>query len=153
MSDPDSWLVPDFVIAFTCTPDDRPWVASKRFEMNWNSAIASLLYRGWLPAPMFALTCMPSTFRLNSRTSPRSCTGVAPSAFVRLPGASSASDIQLRPALGSSCICRGSIVPPIDDDCVEMRGASPVTVTVSCSVDGDICRFSVSVWPTSSSTP
>ncbi len=102
---------------------------------------------------MFALTCMPSTFRLNSRTSPRSCTGVAPSALVRLPGASSASDIQLRPALGSSDIWRGSIVPPIDDDSVAMSGASPVTVTVSCSVDGDICRFSVSVWPTSSSTP
>ena len=38
--------MPDFVIAFTWTPDDRPCVASNRFEMNWNSAIESLLYRG-----------------------------------------------------------------------------------------------------------
>ena len=32
--------------AFTCTPVDRPWVASNRFEMNWNSAIESWLKRG-----------------------------------------------------------------------------------------------------------
>ena len=31
----------DQVIAFTWTPVDRPCVASKRFEMNWNSAIES----------------------------------------------------------------------------------------------------------------
>ena len=40
---PDVVLVPDLVIALTCTPDERPCVASNRFEMNWNSAIASLL--------------------------------------------------------------------------------------------------------------
>ena len=36
-------LVPDLVTAFTWTPDERPCVASKRLEMNWNSAIASSL--------------------------------------------------------------------------------------------------------------
>src|ERR1700687_3388914 len=33
-NDPEGLLVPDLVTAFTCTPDDRPWVASNRFEMN-----------------------------------------------------------------------------------------------------------------------
>ena len=32
-------------------------------------------------------------------------------------------------------------------------GASPVTVTVSCTVDGDICMSSVAIWPTSNVTP
>ena len=39
------------VIAFTWTPEERPCVASKRFEMNWNSAIESRLKRGWPPGP------------------------------------------------------------------------------------------------------
>ena len=43
LNEPGRRLVPDLVIAFTCTPDDRPCVASKRLEMNWNSAIASRL--------------------------------------------------------------------------------------------------------------
>jgi hypothetical protein len=34
------------VIAFTCTPLERPCVASKRLDRNWNSAIASRLNRG-----------------------------------------------------------------------------------------------------------
>ena len=34
-------------MAFTCTPFERPCVASNRFEMNWNSAIESWLKRGW----------------------------------------------------------------------------------------------------------
>src|SRR6266550_5387678 len=84
---PFNWLVPDLVIAFTCTPDERPCVASKRLEMNWNSAIASLLYRDWLPVPRFEVTCRPSTLSWNSRTSTRSCTGSEPCALVRLPGA------------------------------------------------------------------
>ena len=33
-NDPEGVLVPDLVIAFTCTPDDRPCVASNRFAMN-----------------------------------------------------------------------------------------------------------------------
>ena len=111
-SDPENVLVPDLVMAFTCTPDERPCVASNRFEMNWNSAIASLLYRDWLPVPRFDVTCRPSTLSWNSRTSTRSCTGVAPCAFVRFPGASSASDIQLRPCDGSSVTCRGSMLLP-----------------------------------------
>ena len=32
-------------------------------------------------------------------------------------------------------------------------GASAVTVTVSCTVDGDSWRFTAAVWPTSSCTP
>ncbi len=39
------------------------------------------------------------------------------------------------------------------DVVVSISGASPVTVTVSCSVDGAIWRFTVRVWPTSNSTP
>ena len=42
-TDPENWLVPDLVIAFTCTPVERPIVASNRLEMNWNSAIESWL--------------------------------------------------------------------------------------------------------------
>src|SRR5438552_17115396 len=61
-NDPDKLLVPDLVTAFTCTPDERPWVASNRFEMNWNSAIASSLLRPRLPLPWVAVTCRPWTF-------------------------------------------------------------------------------------------
>ena len=45
-NEPENRLVPDLVMTFTCTPCDRPCVASKRFEMNWNSAIISWLKRG-----------------------------------------------------------------------------------------------------------
>jgi hypothetical protein len=31
---PAKLFVPDFVIAFTCTPAERPWVASNRFVTN-----------------------------------------------------------------------------------------------------------------------
>ncbi len=41
--DPESALVPDRVMAITCTAVERPIVASKRLEMNWNSAIESWL--------------------------------------------------------------------------------------------------------------
>ena len=34
---------PEQVIAFTCTPDERPCVASNRFDRNWNSAMESWL--------------------------------------------------------------------------------------------------------------
>ena len=61
---------PTRVMAFTCTPDERPCVASKRFEMNWNSAIESRLKRGWPPVPSTADTCWPSMFSWNSRDSP-----------------------------------------------------------------------------------
>ena len=43
---PENLLVPDFVMALTRTPVERPTVASNRFAMNWNSAIESWLYRG-----------------------------------------------------------------------------------------------------------
>jgi hypothetical protein len=42
-------FVPPLLMAFTCTPGDRPCVASKRFEMNWNSAMVSRLNR--VPPP------------------------------------------------------------------------------------------------------
>src|SRR5437764_618593 len=49
----------------------------------------------------------------NSLTSPAclSCTGTEPCVFVRFPGASSESDIQLRPSTGNSDICFGSMLP------------------------------------------
>ena len=40
-TDPAKVWVPDRVIARTCTPDERPCVASNLFEMNWNSAMES----------------------------------------------------------------------------------------------------------------
>ena len=55
---------------------------------------------------------------------------------VRLPGASNASAIQFRPRAGQILTCFGSMLPPSFDVVVSMSGASPVTVTVSCSVDG-----------------
>ena len=84
------------MITLTCTPADRPWVASNRFEMNWNSAIESWLYRGWPPVPNSDVTCWPSTLRWNSRVSLlfRSGSGFSESSLelatgiVRLPGAS-----------------------------------------------------------------
>ena len=62
---------------------------------------------------------------------------------VRLPGASSASAIQLRPLTGSSCTCCGSTLPPSAEVDTFSSGASAVTVTVSCTVDGAICRLIV----------
>src|SRR5438552_2250239 len=122
---PFSWFVPDLVMAFTCTPVERPWVASNWFVMNWNSAIESWLKRGWLPAPSSEPICCPSRLSWNSRVSPpfRSGSGaVALVEDVRLPGASSASAIQLRPATGSSCTCFGSMLPPSFDVVVSMSG-------------------------------
>ncbi len=59
-----SVFVPDFVITFTCAPDERPCVASNRFEMNWNSAIASRPKLGcrFEPPQQLFVTWMPSTF-------------------------------------------------------------------------------------------
>ena len=46
-------------MAFTCTPCERPCVASNRFEMNSNSAIASRLSRGWPnPVATSCVTCV-----------------------------------------------------------------------------------------------
>ncbi len=146
-------MPPDLVMAFTCTPDERPCVASKRFEMNWNSAIASLLYLDWFPVPRFDVTCRPSTLSWNSRTSPRSWTGVTPCALVRLPGASSASDIQLRPCDGSSVTCRGSMLDPRLEVVVSMSGACAVTVSDSATPPVAIWRLMVLVCPTRISTP
>ena len=81
--------------------------------------MASRLNRGWPPGPSWLVTCWPSMFSWNSRTSPRSCTGTLPIAVVRLPGAISASDVQSRPCTGSSDICSGSMLEP-RVDCVDV---------------------------------
>ena len=58
---PAKVLVPDLVTAFTCTPAERPCVASKRLAMNSNSAIASRLNRGSpFPTRSVGVTCCPS---------------------------------------------------------------------------------------------
>ncbi len=95
-------LVPERVMAFTCTPDERPCVASNRFEMNWNSRDRVAAEPRLAAGAELLVTCWPSMFSWNSRTSPRSCTGTLPIAVVRLPGAISASDVQSRPWTGSS---------------------------------------------------
>ena len=60
---PHGVLVPDLVMTFTCAPDERPCVASNRFEMNWNSAMASRPKLGcrFAPPQQLFVTCMPST--------------------------------------------------------------------------------------------
>ncbi len=157
---PATWLLPDFVMALTWTPVDRPIVASKRLATNWNSAIESWLNFAWPPVPMSAETCWPSTFNWNSRASPpfRSGSGVCAAVplakgSVRLPGATSASAIQLRPLTGSSWTCFGSTLPPMLEFFRSMSGASPVMVTVSWMVEGAICMFKLAVCPTSRLTP
>jgi hypothetical protein len=67
----------------------------------------------------------------------------------RAPGASRLRSIQLRPLSGSSDIWRGSMFAPTPEVAVLTSGASPVTVTVSCSVDGAIWKFTMLVCPTS----
>src|SRR4030095_13681836 len=127
---PDRLLVPDLVIAFTCTPDDLPWVASNRFETNWHSAIESWLYRGWFPAPSSDEICCPSRLSWNSRASPPFRSGSGAEALVedvRLSGARSARPIQLRPATGNSLTCVGSTLPPRLDDEMSMSDATAVT--------------------------
>ena len=64
---PAGVLPPDFVMAFTWTPIERPWLASKRFDTYSISAIASWLNRGCPhalldPAFIVCVTCWPSTF-------------------------------------------------------------------------------------------
>ncbi len=153
---PTGVLVPDLVIAFTCTPVDRPCVASNRFEMNWNSAIESWLKRGWLPAAELGRDLLSVEIELElprlAAVPIRQRRGALVD-DVRLPGASSASAIQLRPATGSSCTCCGSTLPPRLEVVTFSSGASAVTVTVSCTVDGAIWRLTLAVWPTSSCTP
>src|SRR3982074_1218516 len=90
----------------------------------------------------------------NSLTSPEclSCTGTDPCVFVRFPGASSESDIQLRPSTGSSDICFGSIVALTHHVGVARGGDCGVTVTDSGTVDGANWRLTTAAGPTSSST-
>ena len=69
-------------------------------------------------------------------------TGVlAVSDVMRLPGASMARAIQLRPCTGNSCTCRGSILPPRLDVETLINGASADTVTVSWTVDGGHLQY------------
>ena len=149
---PPGVLVPDLVIAFTWMPLERPCEASKRLETNSNSPIASRLYRGWPKlSATWLVTCWPSRFNWNVMFELVEPIGVSATALARLPGASSVRSIQLRPLTGSSCICRGSTLAARLEFVVSTSGASPVTVTDSCTVDGAICRFSTAVWPISSS--
>jgi hypothetical protein len=40
------------------------------------------------------------------------------------------------------------MLAPTVEAVVSTSGASPVTVTVSCTEDGASCMFSVTIWPT-----
>ncbi len=144
-------FVPDFEIACTCTPVERPCVMSKLLVTIWNSAIASRLKRG-SPEPelsTFCLICWPSRFRLNDSFWPM------PGEFVTLfavtPFTSSDSSSQLRPCSGIASICRRSTLPAT---CVELRstsGDSPFTVRLSSTPEIFIVSASDAFWPTSSS--
>jgi len=65
--------------------------------------------------------------------------------FCRAPGAISISSSGFRPSTGSSDICRESMLPATCDEVTSRSGASPVTVTVSWTVDGAICMLMVAV--------
>jgi hypothetical protein len=78
---------------------------------------------------------------------------LVPTSLAREPGASITRSTQLRPDSGISESCFASRLPPTEEFFMSTSGASPVTVTDSCTVEGDICRSSVAVWPTSSVTP
>jgi hypothetical protein len=71
-------LLPDLVIAFTCTPVDRPIVASKPVgdELEFGDRILAELRLA--AGADVADTCWPSTFSWNSRASPpfRSAAGI-----------------------------------------------------------------------------
>src|ERR1051325_6019009 len=144
-------FVPDLVIAFTCTPIDRPWLASNRFDTYSTSAMASWPNRGCpnpyrSPAEIVCVTCWPSRFNCivpvpAAMLSPRCCE------LYRAPGTTATRSCQFRPFTGSSLIWRGSRLALIDEDVVSINGASPVTVTDSWIVDGDIWRFNVTCWP------
>ena len=71
----------------------------------------------------------------------------------RAPGVSSARSIQLRPLIGNSAICSGSMLAPITDAVVSISGASPVTVTVSSSVAGARTNSVSRISPRSKFTP
>src|SRR6185436_3467396 len=155
-TEPANRFVPDLVITFTCTPSERPCVASNRFEMNCSSEITSWLTSGWRPPPSSLLTCWPSTLVWkNCWSPPPPRIGIGAFWFtdvVRLPGATSSSAIQLRPSAGSSENCFGSMLPA-GLVCVTLTsGASAVTVTFSCSVAGCICTGMFAVCPASSVT-
>jgi hypothetical protein len=45
------------------------------------------------------------------------------------------------------------MLPAMFDEVVSMSGASPVTVTVSCTPETPMSRFNIAVRPSSSSTP
>jgi hypothetical protein len=142
-------FVPDLVIAFTWMPADRPCAASNRFETYSNSPIASRLYRGCPKvSATWLVTCWPSRLSWNEIPTPVELTGTSATALARLPGASSVRSIQLRPLTGRSCIWRGSTFDASVELAVSTSGASPVTVTLSCTVEGAICRLSTTVCPT-----
>ena len=133
---PAPTFVPDLVIAFTCMPVERPCRASNRLVMTSNSAIVSLLKRGWPKlVAMSCVTCWPSTF------SWKLTAGVSAMKFCLLPGERSVRSTQLRPLSGRFSTCSALTVLPRFDWVTLISGASPVTVTDSCRVAGAICRL------------
>ena len=145
---PPGVLVPDLVIAFTWMPLDRPCDASNRFETNSNSPIASRLYRGWPKlSATWLVTCWPSRLSWNvmfelRRADGRFRHGVRPAARRE--------QRQVHPV---AAVDRQFLhLPRIDvgrsrlEFVVSTSGASPVTVTDSCTVDGAIWRFTTAVW-------
>ena len=133
---PAKLLVPDLVTTLTCTPLDRPWVASNRALTNSNSAIASRLNFGspHLAQAMLEVTCCPST--LIWKKPPWEPLGDSVTALTRLPGASIVSSIQFRPFKGVSCICFGSMLPATCDDVTSIAPTFSCTSTVVETADG-----------------
>ena len=98
----------------------------------------------------FVVTCWPSMLICEY---PCRISGAPVDWFCRLPGASMARSVQLRPLSGSSCICRGSMLPPSVEEVTSMSGASPVTVTDSCTVERASSKLMTACCPSSSSRP
>ena len=80
-------------------------------------------------------------------------TGALVALVCRLPADSTTSCSQSRPLIGSSCICRGSMVVAIRDWLVSSSGAAPVTVTDSSTAETASFRGRSRLCPTDSSTP
>ena len=91
---------------------------------------------------MLLVTSWPSIFSWKLPAPP---IGVSLDVFCRDPGASIVRSIQFRPFSGRSCIWRGSTLAPMVELTVSISGASPVTVTDSCTVEGDSWRLTTAV--------
>jgi hypothetical protein len=142
---PVSCCVPDLVMAFTCTPDERPCVASNRFEMNWKlrdrvAAEARLDRRAELAGDLLAV-------EIELELANVAPGGSDPARAPPHRGRAIARREQrqrhpVAPCTGSSDICFAidvaaeARIPPC-----RAAALRAVTVTVPCSVEGAICRF------------